>query len=151
MQFEGSTQERSWMFNEESLFQCRQQAAVRHTHSWSGVKESSPRKFASCFHRRRIVNGRSNEETTLPIEGNALAAFEQETYVRFHAQQIQTLVGPNALLPELRRSVSVLSTAVMLFRRFYLSNSAIEISPRKVAAASAFFASKLEEDRVEVS
>lgn len=76
---------------------------------------------------------------------------DQETLIRFHAHQLQTLIGPAAMLPELRRSSSVLCTAVMLFRRFYLSNSAIDISPRKLVVACAFFASKLEEERVEIS
>ena len=70
--------------------------------------------------------------------------------MQFHAHQIQTLVGPYALLPELRRSQKVLSTAIILFRRFFLSNSVVEFNPRKIATASAFFAAKLEEEKIEV-
>lgn len=64
---------------------------------------------------------------------------------------MQTLVGPTALLPELRTSVTVLSTAIMLFRRFYLSNSILYFNPRKMAAACALFAAKSEEEKIEVS
>lgn len=71
--------------------------------------------------------------------------------IHFHAHQIQSLVGPGALLAELRTNSTVLSTAIMLFRRFYLSNSIIEVSPRKMAVASAFFAAKVEDQKVEVS
>ena len=80
-----------------------------------------------------------------------LSVRDQETLVQFHAHQIQTLVGPHALVTELRRSQKVLSTAVVLFRRFFLSNSVIEFNPRKIATAAAFLAAKLEEERVEVS
>lgn len=70
--------------------------------------------------------------------------------MQFHAHQIQTLVGPYALLPELRRSQKVLSTAIILFRRFFLSNSVVEFNPRKIATAAAFFAAKVEEEKIEV-
>jgi hypothetical protein len=59
-------------------------------------------------------------------------------------------VGPYALLPELRRSQKVLSTAIVFFRRFFLSNSVIECNPRKIAAAAALFAAKAEEEKIEV-
>ena len=153
MQFEGSTQARSWIFDDDSLKQCRLEAvSIESTGRRVRKDSSSARKFASGYHQHYCpVNEKKswNDECTYlcsAIDG----ARHQETYVRFHAHQIQTLIGPKALLPELRRSASVLSTAIMLFRRFYLSNSAVEICPRKIAAASAFFASKLEEERVEV-
>jgi hypothetical protein len=54
-------------------------------------------------------------------------------------------------LLELCTSETVLSSALMYFRRFYLSNCILDINPRKMAAACAFFAAKAEEERVDVS
>ena len=72
--------------------------------------------------------------------------------LQFHCEQMSTLIGPCPLLStELMRSDSVLSTAITFLRRFYLSNSVIDISPRKIAVASAFLAAKVEEEKVEVS
>ena len=153
MQFEGSTQARSWIFDEQSLRKCRKQATVGANACSTGGKRKEPlaRKFASGFHRRGKAGSDATEECRSQNDKpTSFGVIDQETYIRFHAQQIQTLVGPTALLPELRRSALVLSTAVMLFRRFYLSNSAIEISARKIATACAFFAGKLEEERIEV-
>jgi len=61
------------------------------------------------------------------------------------------LVGPHAILPSLVRSPEILATAVMFFRRFYLSNSVLDFAPRKIAVAAAFLAAKVEDQKVEVS
>ena len=46
----------------------------------------------------------------------------------------------------------MLSTAIMLFRRFYLSNSVIDFHPRNIAAASALLSAKVDCERnVDVS
>jgi hypothetical protein len=94
---------------------------------------------------------KSSGVSTLPPETeNSLSTSEHELLVRFHAHQIQSLVGPTALLPGLHTGETVVLTAVALFRRFYLSNSVVEVSPRKVAVASAFLASKVEEERIDI-
>jgi hypothetical protein len=81
-----------------------------------------------------------------------LTPHDQDVLVHFHAHQIQRLLGPNAIFPQLQRSASVLSTAIMLFRRFYLSNSVIDFHPRNMAVASALLAVKVDcENKLEVS
>ena len=147
MNFANSSQRKSWLFDKESIHACREKAL-------SGSKALSPRqpcvqKFASGFHARQrdIRRGESSEPKP---NRRLLSVRDQEILVQFHAHQIQALVGPHALLPELRRSQKVLSTAIILFRRFFLSNSVVEFNPRKIATAAAFFAAKLEEEKVEV-
>jgi cyclin H len=152
--FERSTQARRWTFDSESLEACRRQAVERSAVGTGGLNPThlgppSPRKFASGFHSRYKDSLASELVTDAPMY--SLSTTEQELLVRFHAHQIQSLVGPEALLPGLQTNESVTLTAITLFRRFYLSNSVAEIHPRKIAVASAFLASKVEEDRVEVS
>jgi hypothetical protein len=81
---------------------------------------------------------------------SSLLVSEQEALVRFHAQQISSLVGPDAMLPELRSNRTALSTAITLFRRFFLSNSVTEFCPRQLSVAAAFLGAKLEESKIEV-
>lgn len=146
MEFEHSTQARSWMFDGSSLAVCRERAVGGAAESRTTKNRlSQVRKFASGFHRTHV----NLSDTSTPPPSD-ITPSEQEVLVQFHAHQIQTLVGPAALLSDLRTSETVLSTAIMFFRRFYLSNSIIEISPRKIAVACAFFASKAEEERIEV-
>lgn len=148
MQFCSSSQAKSWMFSSKSLAACKRRALsfnliIDRTTVMPTVNHV--RKFASGFHRREELNTSPNS-----IVPPTISIHEQETMIQFHAHQIQFLIGPNAILYDLRTNEKVLSTAIIYFRRFYLSNSIIEISPRKIAAACAFFAAKVEEERVEV-
>jgi hypothetical protein len=150
MDFNRSTQAQSWLFDEDSLNACRERAAVQA----SSAIENKPRvwKFASGFHSRFSKDCEAPAAKELPSSSvPTLSPSDKETLVRFHAHQIQALVGPTALLSELCTSETVLSSAVMYFRRFYLSNCILDINPRKMAAACAFFAAKAEEERIDVS
>uniref|UniRef100_A0A7S1VMQ6 Cyclin-like domain-containing protein n=1 Tax=Grammatophora oceanica TaxID=210454 RepID=A0A7S1VMQ6_9STRA len=158
--FEVSTQAASWLFTEESLSLCRKQA----------VKERNgkrARKFASGFDQRSTSTGsttvkpsfpESDEDNLLPpfdifeprSNRTGLTADEQDVMIRFHSHQMSMVIGPNAVLPELMRSASVLATAVMLFRRFYLSNCVLDFQPRRVAIAACLLASKIEEEKVPI-
>lgn len=162
MEFERSTQEKSWMFSEESIAACRRRAVAdpveknTRRRSSRAAPAERVRKFASGFHRQHTSAEQTPSQNDSPIQQSqppisGLPVDDQETLVRFHAHQIQTLVGPQALLTDCRTSQTVLSTAIMFFRRFYLSNSVVDINPRKIAAACAFFASKCEDEGVEVS
>lgn len=148
MDFKKSTQARDWIFDRESLAACRRRA-VSHDSSSQPLDASTrpAKKFASGFHARYHA---SHVVETSVCPSSALTVDEQEMLVRFHAHQIETLVGPTAILPQLRTSESVAATAITFFRRFYLSNSISLVHPRKLAVACAFFAAKVEEERVEV-
>lgn len=157
MEFARSTQASSWMFDWDSLRQCKEDASVIQSLGKHSHENSKPlvRKFA-CGFQQRSENGKSaktypQSTCTVATLPNKMAANDQDVLVHFHSHQIQRLVGPNAILPALRRSSTVLSTAIMLFRRFYLSNSVIDFHPRNIAAASALLAVKVDcEQRLEV-
>lgn len=160
MDFEHSTQARSWMFDEESLWECKNEASVVQSVSDArltklkarnvacGFMEKAAKKSCSAVKQGTTCIPRCQRAST-PAEKMPLR--DQDTLIHFHAHQIQRLIGPNAIFPELQRSASVLSTAIMLFRRFYLSNSVIDFHPRNIAAASALLAVKVDcERRLEV-
>jgi cyclin H len=150
MDFNRSTQARSWLFDEDSIAACRERAAVEAS---SNRNEPRVRKFASGFHSRFSKEREGSPAVNvLPSPSfPTLSPTDKETLVRFHAHQIQALVGPTAILSELCTTETVLSSAIMYFRRFYLSNCILDINPRKMAAACAFFAAKAEEERIDVS
>ena len=157
MDFDNSSQARSWLFDSSTLRQCRQKA-VEEARKTTTARDSVSRvrQFASGFHRRHVAMEENLDPPNvssldISTQRNTLSVKEQELMVRFHAHQISQLVGPTAVLPGLVRSSTILATAIMLFRRFYMSNSVLDFPPRKIAVAAAFLASKVEEHRVEVS
>lgn len=169
MDFDCSTQARSWLFSESTLLECRKQAVKKSTGpSSSGV--ARVRKFASGFRRRHLdaemhpvpprfspvtCGSRKDlegiEDTWFSCPSESISWNEQESLVRYHAHHLRMLIGPSAVLRGLVRNSSVLATAITLLRRFYLSNSVMEFDPWTMAVASAFLAAKLEDARVEVS
>lgn len=165
MDFERSTQARSWLFNEQSLYQCREKVVSERAFVRKADGSSKVRKFASGFGKRQATGLTTNSTTGRsqppsyrscdPVEliwdQSSLTSNEQTILVRFHAHQMSMLIGPTAILPSLVRSPTVLATAIMLFRRFYLSNSVLDFKPRRMAVAAAFLASKVEDQKVEVS
>jgi cyclin H len=149
MQFDKSSQLKSWIFSLKSLADCKRRSVSIEFDDCDKRRKTirnRVRKFASGFHKRV----ESEIYPDIVFSSPDLLLRNQEVLIQFHAHQIQFLIGPNAVLYDLRTSEQVLSTAIMFFRRFYLSNSVIEISPRKIAAACAFFAAKAEEEKVEV-
>jgi hypothetical protein len=152
MDFDKSTQAKYWMYDEESLRECREIAFKSLDEGFiTGSPTVSPRvrKTASGYYNQSKGKqngvGESNIQTpmTLPV----FSPEDQELLVQFHSHQIQRLIGPNAIFPALIRGSSVLSTAIMLFRRFYLSNSVIDFHPRNIAAACALLACKADCER----
>jgi hypothetical protein len=158
MNFDQSTQAKYWMFDRDSLLRCKQDALL--VTSLTKERQSSKihAKSFACGYQERPLEA-PTRAPCMPLHTSAdsdlsatMATCDQDILVHFHSHQIQRLVGPNAIFPELRRSASVLSTAIMLFRRFYLSNSVIDFHPRNIAAASALLAVKVDCERnLEVS
>lgn len=157
--FAQSTQAKHWIFDDEdALFECRRQACEEQEQQpslltttttttetlWNKPSHKRARKFASGYNNKQKTTKDNNDNgdtkaTATPSSSNPHL---EETLVQFHAHQLQRLIGPNAMLPELRRGATVLSTAMMLFRRFYLSNSVVDFHPRNMAAAAALLAVK---------
>ena len=140
MEFQNSSQAKFWLFDEQSLALCQEQA-VR-----TGCERVG--KFASGFHWR---SRDSDAEVTLSdFNGTCSDVSNQKIIVQLHANEIRTLIGPTAILEQLKTSLKTLWTAVSFFRRFYLSNSIIEIDPRTIAVACCFLAAKVEEEKIQV-
>jgi len=154
MSFDRSTQSKSWVFTEKNLRRCREKATNERLVSRNQNGEVRVRNFASGFRS----SGAFSIQNPLPVQlenkeiqsNLLLSSQEQDTLVRFHANQISMLVGPDAILSTLVRSETVYATSIMIFRRFFLSNSVLDFSPRKMATASCFLASKLEESRLDI-
>ena len=149
MNFEQSTQANYWMFDRQSLLACKEKASLVTSLTESAQPSKVKAKnFACRFQERRLET--STQDFCKPLHSSVdsfsskMATLDQDILVHFHSHQIQRLVGPNAIFPELRRSTSVLSTAIMLFRRFYLSNSVIDFHPRNIGVASALLAVKVD-------
>ena len=142
--FEMSSQAKCWMFDEASLLECRQQACNTKTSRAAG--KPRVRKFA-CGYYGRTTTTTNNDNPSTSDPSSTMSPEDQEILIHFHAHQIQKLIGPNAIFPTLKRGSSVLSTAIMLFRKFYLSNSVIDFHPRNIAAASALLAVKTDCER----
>jgi hypothetical protein len=149
--FEMSSQAKFWMFNETTLYECRQKACDN-----DGMKlcaaggKPRVRKFGCGYHGRTTSSKATPNKRDKPPAtalSSTISPEEQETLIHFHAHQIQKLIGPNAIFPMLKRGASVLSTAIMLFRKFYLSNSVVDFHPRHIAAASALLAVKTDCER----
>jgi cyclin H len=149
--FEMSSQAKCWMFNEGTLRDCRQDACnTNGVSSKAAGGKPRVRKFACGYHSRKATSTATpNNRDTPPTTAfsSKISPEDQETLIHFHAHQIQKLIGPNAIFPMLKRGASVLSTAIMLFRKFYLSNSVVDFHPRNIAAASALLAVKTDCER----
>ena len=155
MSFDRSTQSKSWIFSEGDLSLCRTKATSERLDFRKQNEAARVRKFASGF-RFHANTSRQRHQSALQKDNIlppslSLSPLDQDVLVRFHAHQISMLIGPDAILPCLVRSDDVYATAIMIFRRFYLSNSVLDFSPRRMATAACFLASKLEENRIEVS
>ena len=156
MEFGRSTQSRSWLFDTITLALCREHCdAVTAWRSgenyvWTSVgltnsatlASRKANKFASGFDRRYRTGDfeptalLNHDETFNGGYMPKLSPEENNSILRFHANQICKLVGPSALFPQLRRSSNVVATAIMLFRRFYLSNSVLDFDCRHLATAA---------------
>jgi hypothetical protein len=108
------------------------------------LSASVPYPDLSVANPSHETNRAISNEVDQPINQTpALSVQDEECIVRFHAHLISFLVGPNALFAEMKRDSVFVATAILLFRRFYLSNSVIDFDPRKIAVASVFLAGKI--------
>ena len=148
--FEMSSQAKCWMFDEATLRQCREACNSFPCNPKTKSGKPRVRKFACGYHSRTTDSSATRNIRNKPpamATSSTISPEDQETLIHFHAHQIQKLIGPNAIFPLLKRGASVLSTAIMLFRKFYLSNSVIDFHPRHIASASALLAVKTDCER----
>mmetsp|Transcript_15767 Transcript_15767/g.19225 ORF Transcript_15767/g.19225 Transcript_15767/m.19225 type:complete len:395 (+) Transcript_15767:84-1268(+) len=122
------------------------------TSSTSGSSTPLPVSFAKGYaHRTRdhdmpMMTEASEPKEELPF----LSPPEETTLLNFYATKLFSLIGPKAQHPPLRRDIKVASTAALLLRRFYLSNSVMVYDPKVFMVASAFLATKIEDCTVNI-
>ena len=82
-----------------------------------------------------------------PVKGSKELSFAEETEAkRWYERQIFGVSGRRGRFPRLRRSPKVSCTAVILFKRFYLSQSIMEVDPVVMSLCCLFLASKIEDE-----
>jgi len=107
-----------------------------------------PVSFAKGY---QIKNGKDIMEDIIETDDLPFLSPEEEVaLVHFYATKLFSLIGPNAQHPSLRRDVKVPSTAALLLRRFYLSNSVMIYDPKIFMVACAFLAAKIEDATVDI-
>ena len=83
-----------------------------------------------------------------PVE-SGVSAGDEALFTGWFEKQIQLLCGRGAdRAGRLRRSDKVSATAVVLFKRFFLSHSVLELDPMTLALCAIFVAGKLEDEFV---
>jgi cyclin H len=87
----------------------------------------------------------NSSSTTIESAPPLLTASEEATLIAFYCSKIPLLIGPHATLARCQRDAKVTSTACLLYRRFYLSNSIMIHNPKSMLAAAAFLATKIED------
>jgi len=79
-----------------------------------------------------------------------LTPVEEQALIRFYCSKIFSLIGPHAQISRLQKDSKVASTAAILVRRFFLSNSVMMYDPKAIMVAAVFLASKVEDATVDV-
>ncbi|KAJ1454140.1 hypothetical protein M885DRAFT_618383 [Pelagophyceae sp. CCMP2097] len=131
--------------------------------TWRLTAESlaEVRAAASAIGSARAAAARAGEACALPppprclldevpphaaAESGALQAADEVQLLRWYQVQMQKLVGRGAAQKRLRRSHKVAATAIVLYKRFYLSHSVLECEPMEFALCCIFVAGKLEDE-----
>ena len=149
---------RSLLFKDSERKKEQQKQEEQQPNSTSTINDSSsqlPVSFAKGYNRKKLDdqamdidegNNVVKETEELPF----ITQEEETTLVNFYATKLFDLIGPNAQHPPLRRDVKVASTAALLLRRFYLSNSVMIYDPKVFMVACAFLATKIEDATVNI-
>lgn len=153
-----SSQLQAWIFTPETLDACRARAnrvarkrlAERQSDGDESTTKTTPTVecFARSFHQEQYKDEEDGPQET---KGNPfLNPAEEALLVSFYASKLPTLIGPMAQVSRLRRESKIPATAVMLLRRFFLSNSVMMFDPKTIMVAAAFLASKVEDAMTDV-
>lgn len=147
---------RSSLFKEFEQKKQQQKQEEQQANSTSPSSSKLPVSFAKGYNRKKSDNQAmeidqdESEKVKESEEIPFLTPDEETTIVIFYATKLFDLIGPNAQHPPLRRDVKVASTAALLLRRFYLSNSVMIYDPKVFMVACAFLATKIEDTTVNI-
>jgi len=176
--YENTSALSAWIFTAEELVKIRTRAnheAIEFLEQNKKLKESTKTAAATTTNEDGGGNNHNNTTTTAttpkimlpqtfakterangPIPDRSitkkkyLSPNEELHLIQFYATKLPTLIGPNAQLEALRRPVKVLTTAGLLMKRFYLSNSVMMYDPKAIMVAAAFLACKVEDELVHI-
>ncbi|CAK6950098.1 cyclin-H [Scomber scombrus] len=122
--FHNSSQRKHWTFNsEDELEQCRCDANQK-------------------FRKKTVESGK-------PVVSDSLILERHEEDVLFRHYERRLMDFCNAFKPVMPKSV--VGTAIMYFRRFYLNNSIMEYHPRIIMLTCAYLSCKVDEFNVSSS
>ena len=176
MDYDNSTHVKSWTFTPQQLQQLRarvNQEALQYLQNQqqlSSVKETNADATQVAGANSETISTlpiiaesfaknykQSNNDTTMqPTPDSSSSSItiltpeEELTIINFYSSKLLTLIGPSATLPKLKRDIKVASTAALILKRFYLSNSITLFDPKIIMVASAFLASKIEDAMCDV-
>ena len=172
MNFIESSHEKNWLYGkEENLKELRQRAnqlgirsLIQHKKSLleSGTKEDAAnfpvQSFAHGYLQKRkqsgsameVDNNDEDEGDKSDDKDNFLNPDEELLLIEFFTSKLAELIGPDATMNRLKRDIKVTSTAAILVRRFFCSNSVMCFDPKAMMVAAAFLASKVEDATVDV-
>ena len=159
--FINSTHFQFWVFSAEELAALQQR---RHELALAVVRSAEARRVVRCL-PCGVLGGDDAQpgEVAVKVERDAAAGAPTEKavltldeehvlqrhFARLCVQNYQAICGEEFEKDKFSRAVQ--ATALVLFRRFYLSNSVMEYSPVLMALASILLASKLEERHLKPS
>ena len=166
MDYENSTHVKSWTFTPQQLEQLRARAnqeALKFIEKEEQQSSSDAATGAQGNSESLVIaksfakdyKNTNNDDTPMELEEPAtdssiLTPEEESTLIDFYSSKLLTLIGPSATHPKLKRDIKVASTASLLLKRFYLSNSITLFDPKTIMVASAFLASKVEDATCDV-
>lgn len=153
MEYDKSSHVSCWLFTEEEIMILRAKANRR---AQMLVQNQAKKTVESDLHAHSLPkpscfaknhDTTSNMDTTdLHLEAADFPSPEEETaLVNFYCCKLLNLIGPSATVTRLKRDIKVASTASLLLKRFYLSNSVICFDPKSIMVAAAFLAAKVED------
>jgi hypothetical protein len=162
MDYENSTHVKSWTFtpqqlkqlraraNQESLQFIETQEQQSSSDAATGGAQGNSESLVIAKSFAKDYKNTNNDATPMEVETPAtdssiLTPEEETTLIDFYSSKLLTLIGPSATHPKLKRDIKVASTASLLLKRFYLSNSITLFDPKTIMVASAFLASKVED------
>ena len=167
MDYENSTHVKSWTFtpqqlkqlraraNQESLQFIETQEQQSSSDAATGGAQGNSESLVIAKSFAKDYKNTNNDATPMEVETPAtdssiLTPEEETTLIDFYSSKLLTLIGPSATHPKLKRDIKVASTASLLLKRFYLSNSITLFDPKTIMVASAFLASKVEDATCDV-
>lgn len=110
--------------------------------SSTSTSTPKPRSFAKIHD---ISTSMDTNDISTTSESAMITPEEETELTNFYCSQLLNLIGPSATIHRLKRDIKVASTASLLLKRFYLSNSVICFDPKAIMVAAAFLAAKAED------